>query len=66
MTQEEGKAEIIRLTEELLRKIDGINDQVFLSVYKKKTGPNPVEDLFFAIEKRLRTFDFELGEDGVK
>lgn len=66
MTPEEGKAEIIKITYELMHKIDAINDQVFLSIYKKKPEPNPVEDLHYAIGKLLNTFDFELSEQGVK
>ncbi len=67
MTPEEGKAEIMRITEEVLRKIDQIDQAVF---YKKaatdERGLSPVDHLHYGIEKLLKTFDFELAEQGVK
>jgi hypothetical protein len=60
MTPEEGKAEIVKITEEALRKIDGIGNQVF----KGKSGCNGVDDLHFDIEKRLRKFEYD--EDAMK
>lgn len=66
MTPEEGKAEIIQLTEEVLRKIDAINQMAFEKAATDKRGLSAVDHLHYGVEKLLRTFDFELGEQGVK
>jgi hypothetical protein len=55
MTREEGKAEIVKIVEEALRKIDGINYQVFT----EKRGLTAVDHLYFDTEKLLRKFEYD-------